>query len=145
MHMIKLPSIKEIEILDQIREHLRLGNIHRDGIWIRIHELTDNWSSMTYHYGANPPCHQEHVGTPEELATALFDLSMECQIYKFETIRGKVDDISISGYGNAVVGYDIYIVHSKDHQTNITGELVETFVELVEDSLECAKAKGVAE
>lgn len=143
--MIKLPSIKESEILDEIRDHLRLGNIHQDGVWIRIHELQDNWGSMVYHYGANPPCHPSHVGTPEEMATALFDLSMECQIYKFETIRGKVDDISIAGYGNAVVGYDIYLVHSKDHQTNITGELVETFVELVEDSLECAKAKEVAE
>lgn len=143
--MIKLPSIKESEILDEIRDHLRLGNIYQDGVWIRIHELKDNWGSITYHFGANPPCHPAHVGTPEMLATVLFDLSMECQIYKFETIRGKVDDISIAGYGNAVVGYDIYLVHSKDHQTNITGELVETFVELVEDSLECAKAKEVAE
>lgn len=143
--MIKLPSIKESEILDEIRDHLRLGNIYQDGVWIRILVLRADWGSMIYHYGANPPCHQSHVGTPEEMATTLFDLSMECQIYKFETIRGKVDDISISGYGNAVVGYDIYLVQSKDHQTNITGELVETFVELVEDSLECAKAKEVAE
>ena len=143
--MINLPSIKESEILDEIQEHLRRGNIHREGVWIRILELRADWGSMIYHYGANPPCHPAHVGTPEEMATALFDLSMEYKIYKFETIRGGCDDISIAGYGFAVVGYDIYLVQSKDHQTNITGELVETFVELVEDSLECAKAKEVAE
>jgi hypothetical protein len=28
--MIKLPSIKESEILDEIQEHIRLGNIHRE-------------------------------------------------------------------------------------------------------------------
>ena len=143
--MIKLPSIKESEILEEIQEHIHLGNIHRDGVWICIHELKDNWGSMIYYYGANPPCRPSQVGTPEEMATALFDLSMECKIYKFKTMRGGIDDISIAGYGFAVVGYDIYLVHSKDHQTNITGELVETFVELVEDSLEYAKAKEVAD
>lgn len=134
--IMKFPTIKESEILDIIERDIRLGNIHQKGVWIRINEVRDNWGTMVYHFGANPPCHQALVCTPEMLATVLFDLSMECKIWKFERIRGTAQEKSIAGFGVPVVGYDIYVGRSHDHQTNITGELVETFVELVEDSLE---------
>ena len=136
---MKLTPLKEQEILDEIREDIKFGRIYEGGVWIRLDILHKDWRSHSILFGAMAsPSMSFNSDDPDELATTLFDLSMGNVVYKFDKKRGGPVDKGINGFGHAVVGYIVGIGPAHNLQTNLSGDIVETFVELMEDALECA-------